>query len=148
MYVLSASKAVCCISARKRTLATRSVRVSSWSVSHREKMTVTCPSVTSYPGISFAITQLRTTTGLFQTSFVDYCGHQGSVSRIDWTVRVATLLIVADIRGVTARTCCLGRLLSSSSITCATVASDGTTEDCRRVVKGAFDVLDWSRQSM
>jgi len=77
--------------------------------------------------MSFASTQSRTTTGISQTSFVDFRGHQGSVSRIDCTVRAAELLIAADMRGMTVRTCCLGRLLSSSSNTCARVASDGTT---------------------
>jgi len=148
MYVFSASIAVGSISARRSTLATRSVGASSRFVSHRGRVTVTCPSVTSYPGMSFASTQLRTTTGISQTSCVDFRGHQGSVSRIDCTVRAAELLIAADMRGMTARTCCLGRLLSSSSNTCATVASDGTTGDGRHVVKGDFNVLDRRRLCM
>jgi len=75
MYVFSASIAVGSICARRSTLATRLVGVSSRFVSHRGRVTVTFPSVTSYPGMSFARTQLWTTTGISQTSCVHFRGH-------------------------------------------------------------------------
>ena len=100
MYVLRASIAVGSLSARRSTLATRSVGTSSRSVSHRGRVTVTYPSVTSYPGMSFASTQLRTTMGISQTSCVDFRGHQGSVSRIVATLHEKVVIVSATVAAV------------------------------------------------
>ena len=139
---MSASIAVGSICASRSTLATRSIGGSSRLVSHRLRVTVTRPSDTSYAGMILASRQLRTMTVIGQTSRVDFRGHQGSVSSIDCTVRAPARRIAADMRGMTARTCCLGRLLPSSSNTRSTVASDGTTGAGLHVDTGAFSTLE------